>query len=90
MAKVNFTSALRRFFPGLSEMQVGATTVADLVAEIEAVHPGIAAYIIDEHGALRKHVNIFLNGSLIKDKTGLSDVIADGDEVYIMQALSGG
>lgn len=71
-------------------MQVGATTVADLVAEIEAVHPGIAAYIIDEHGALRKHVNIFLNGSLIKDKTGLSDVIADGDEVYIMQALSGG
>ena len=50
----------------------------------------MSSYIIDEQGALRKHVNIFIGNSVIEDKTSLADKVNESDEVYIMQALSGG
>lgn len=67
-----------------------ATTVAEVVSAIEALHPGLADYLIDERGALRKHVNIFVGDTLIRDRKQLSDVVADDAEVFVLQALSGG
>ena len=52
--------------------------------------PGIENYLIDDQRVLRKHVNIFVNGSLIKDREQLTDALTSDSEVYIMQALSGG
>jgi molybdopterin converting factor small subunit len=67
-----------------------ADTVAALLVLVENHHPGIAAYLIDDQGALREHVNIFVGDELIKDKLRLSDPLRSEDEVYILQALSGG
>ena len=58
--------------------------------EIEERHKGIKDYIVDESGVLRKHVNIFIGNELIKDRNGLTDVAGENEEIYIMQALSGG
>ena len=67
-----------------------AVTVAEVVAAVDARHPGLADYVLDDCGAVRKHVNIFVRGRVIADRAGLSDAVGADDEVCIMQALSGG
>jgi sulfur-carrier protein len=69
---------------------VEAETVAELVAALNRQHPGLADYLIDEQGALRKHVNIFVGETLVYDRRALSDRLDADDEVFVMQALSGG
>jgi len=90
MPRVKFTSHLRRFFPDLDEVTIEAGTIAEVVAALDRRHPGLADYLVDEHGSLRKHVNIFIGESLVADRKGLRDPVGSGDEVYVMQALSGG
>ncbi len=90
MAKVKFTSALKRFFPELSEMEVEANNVRELVAKLESEIPGLENYLLEDDGQLRKHVNIFLKDEMISDREKLSDSITPSDEILIYQALSGG
>ncbi len=90
MARVKFTSALNRFFPSLSELEIEGTTVREALNNIEQTHPGILHYLLEENGRLRKHVNIFVRGELIKDRMNLNDAIQSQDELLIFQALSGG
>jgi molybdopterin converting factor small subunit len=91
MVQVRFTRHLSRYFPDLEEREeVAASTVAEVVAALDDRHPGLGAYIVDERGSLRKHVNIFLGQELIHDRTNLLDPVEDGDQVFIFQALSGG
>lgn len=90
MAHVKFTPNLQRFFPDLRACEVDAATVADIIPAVDQRWRGLADYIIDEQGALRKHVNIFIGDELIRDKRRLSDAVSADTRVYIMQALSGG
>lgn len=90
MAKVRFTSNLKRFYPDLAEMRIDKSTVRQLLDDVEQAHPGLKDYIVDETGCLRKHVNIFIGNDMISDREQLSDRLTPQDEVYIMQALSGG
>lgn len=90
MPKVNFTYALKRFFPGIEATDVPGQTVRDLLNNLEKKYPGLMNYIVDDQGRMRQHVNIYLNNELIKDREKLSDHVEEGDEVYVMQALSGG
>ena len=90
MATVNFTQALKRFYPKLDTLEVEAKDVNEVIKNIETKFPGIENYLVDDQRALRKHVNIFVNGSLIKDREQLTDALTSDSEVYIMQALSGG
>jgi molybdopterin synthase sulfur carrier subunit len=90
MPKVKFTSALKRFFPSLDEMDVEATTVHDLLVVLEQKHPGLSAYLVEESGQLRKHVNVFVKDELIRDREKLTDPVKKNDVVLIFQALSGG
>ena len=90
MAHVKFTPNLTRFFPDLRACDIDATTVADIVTAVDQRWRGLGDYIVDEQGALRKHVNIFVGDELIRDKQTLSDKISADTRIYIMQALSGG
>jgi molybdopterin converting factor small subunit len=90
MPTVKFTYALKRFFPGLKDTPAKGAILADILEEIEASSPGINSYILDEQGNLRRHVNIFINGTMIPDRTKLSNHVAEKSEIYIIQALSGG
>ena len=91
MAQVRFTRHLSRYFPDLAEReQVSGNTVAEVVDALDERHPGLGAYIVDERGSLRKHVNIFLGQELIHDRTNLLDPVENDDQVFIFQALSGG
>jgi molybdopterin converting factor small subunit len=90
MAKVKFTAALTRFFPGLRELEVEGNTVQEVLKRVNAEVPGVTNYLLEEDGSLRKHVNIFVKDELIKDRNTLSDEVHSQDEMFIYQALSGG
>ncbi len=90
MAVVRFTSILKRFYPDLEWLEVEASTVQEVVNAINGHYPRLKTYIVDEQNRLRKHVNIFVGGHQIKDRKGLSDPVESQDEVFIIQALSGG
>ena len=91
MSRVRFTSHLQKFFPALKQdIQIDGRNVAEIVAALDQRFPGLAAYIVDERGALRKHVNIFVGGEMISDRLRLQDQVSNDQSIYIMQALSGG
>lgn len=92
MPRVELTRHLFQFFPQLKgkEIDVNATTAAEVVRAIEAMAPGFAFYVCDERGALRTHVNLFIGEEVVTDRRTLSDPVGPDDRVYIMQALSGG
>ena len=90
MAQVKFTPNLNRFFPDLCECEIDAASVAEIVAAVDQRWRGLGDYIIDEQGALRKHVNIFIGDELLRDKRTLSDRVSADTKIFIVQALSGG
>ena len=90
MIKVEFTYALKRFFPNLISLEIEAMDLQNLITGLESRYPGMKGYLLEDYGGLRKHVNIFINGKMINDKKSLSDPIKTGDQIFIMQALSGG
>lgn len=65
-------------------------TVCDVLEDFFRDNEVARGYVLDDQGALRRHMNIFVNGEPIADRTSLSDPVSDQDEVFVMQALSGG
>jgi molybdopterin synthase sulfur carrier subunit len=88
--EVSFPPSLRRHFPVPARCTIEARTAAEAVAEIDRQFPGVAAYLIHENGALRPHVNLFLDERFIADRERLSDSLAGVRTLTVMQALSGG
>jgi hypothetical protein len=92
MVRVQLTSHLHTFFPALAgkELVVEAATVAEVVRAVDRLAPGFAFYVCDELGRLRQHVNVFIERERVADRQKLSDPVAPGSRVFILQALSGG
>ena len=91
MPRVVLTRHLQCFFPTLKTTEeVAGATVREVIAELDKRYPGLALYVVDETGRLRRHVNIFVRDEPICDREAQSDAVSPGDEVFILQALSGG
>jgi len=92
MPRVEMTEHLYRFFPQLKDriITVPAGSIAEALLAINEIAPGFTDYVLDEHGALRRHVNICINDTVVIDKIKLSDRIPNDGTVYIFQSLSGG
>lgn len=90
MPTVHFTRHLKQFFPTLEPAEVDGATVAQVIATLDADRPGLARYLCQDHGGLRPHVNVFVDGERIRDRDGLSDPLQPDSELMILQALSGG
>ena len=89
MAKVFFTANLRRHVD-CSTMEAEGLSVAQVLARVFAQQDRLGAYVLDDQGALRKHMTILIDGRRLKDIERLSDPVTDTSEVWVMQALSGG
>ena len=89
MARVSFTANLQRHV-ACPPCEVGGATVRQALDEAFALHPRVRDYVLDERGAVRHHVVVFVDGSQIADRRGLSDPISAGADILVMQALSGG
>lgn len=89
MPVLRFTAMLARHLAE-PRIDVAGETVKGV---LEAAFDGdeiLRGYVLDEQGRLRKHVNIYVDGALVRDRLRLSDPVAPGSEVYVLQALSGG
>ena len=89
MPWVRFTRNLNKLV-AVRDTSVAGTTVAQALAACFTENPAVARYVFDDQGALRKHVVVFVNGEQLRDRAGMTDAVADDDEIYVMQALSGG
>lgn len=89
MPRVCFTAHLRQHSQ-CEDRDVPGETVRAALEHIFKSAPALRGYILDDQQSLRPHVAIFVSGRTIVDRIGLSDPVAAGDEVYVLQALSGG
>ena len=89
MARVYFTPNLRRH---IGEQNGGAPggTVAEVLDAHFSGKPFVRSYVLDDQGALRRHMNIMVCGKPLKDRVRLSDPVPEDGEIYVIQALSGG
>ena len=89
MAKVQFTPSLRRHL-AVPAVEVASGTVRSVLEAVFATNAQLRGYILDDQGALRRHVTVFVDGRRVADPTDLSDPVGEASEVYVLQALSGG
>ncbi|HSQ07871.1 MAG TPA: hypothetical protein VLM84_09295 [Chromatiaceae bacterium] len=89
MATLSFTPNLRRHVQA-PQARVAGATVRQALEGYFAANPAVRGYVLDDQGAVRAHVAIFLNQTLIRDRVGLSDPVGEGDDLFVAQALSGG
>ena len=89
MTTLAFTPNLARHVDAWDARVAGTTLGAALDAYFTE-NPRVRGYVLDDQGAVRKHVAIFVNGELIRDRTSLSDPIGQDDDIFVAQALSGG
>lgn len=89
MPRVEFTPHLQRHLT-VSSVEAPGSTVREVLDKVFSQNQVLRGYIVDEHGALRKHVVVFVDGNAIADRRGLSDSVAPNAQIFVMQALSGG
>jgi molybdopterin converting factor small subunit len=69
---------------------VAAHTVRAALEQLGRDHPSLYRNICDETGSVRRHLNVFVNSSHVRDLDGLDTALAPGDVVTILAAVSGG
>jgi molybdopterin converting factor small subunit len=87
---VQIPSALRKYCAGAATLPVSAATVRAALEELARNHPSLYRNLCDETGTLRRHLNVFVNSSHVRDREGLDSALAPGDVVTILTAVSGG
>ncbi len=89
MPKVVFTQNLQVHIE-VPPTDVEGGTVREALEAVFAEHQRARSYVLDEGGAVRSHMVIFVDGEQISDRESLSDPVPADGEIYVMQALSGG
>lgn len=87
---VSVPTPLRNCCKGAAELSLQTATLRTLLAELELRFPALHRSICDETGALRRHINLFVNINHMRDRNGLDTPLVSGDLVTIMTAVSGG
>jgi molybdopterin synthase sulfur carrier subunit len=85
MARVILRAPLSEMCGGRRHALAGATVV-DVLRALEAAHPSLAGWILDEQGRIREHINIFVNGEHGREETR----VAETDSLHVLPAISGG
>lgn len=81
---------LHEYCDGAAEVTVSAPSVRAVLDELEQRHPALYRAVCDDTGAVRRHVNLFVNNDHMRDRDGLDTVLVPGDEIFIIRAVSGG
>ena len=89
MAVVEFALALTRHVPCAPQCVEAGTLRTALDTALLAA-PGLRTYVFDEQGNVRKHVAVFVNAQMIRDRAALDVPLAGDDKVMVIQALTGG
>lgn len=89
MGRITFTSNLQRHL-SCPTMPAEGGTVQEVLDGVFADNPLLRSYLLDDQGRLRQHVNVFINQYAVLDRNRLTDPVTADDNLYVIQALSGG
>jgi sulfur-carrier protein len=89
MAKVIFTPNIQRHVI-CPDVEVAGRTVREVLENVFAGNPQARPYVFDDQSGLRKHMTIFVDGLMIRDRARLGDKVNETSTIYVFQALSGG
>lgn len=81
---------LRGYCDGAARLTMTASRVRAALEQVEARYPLLYRSVCNETGSVRRHVNLFVNTDSIRDLDGLDTALAEGDELIILPAVSGG
>ena len=87
---VRIPTPLRKFTNDQADVDIDGRTVGEVVDNLEASHRGIKEKLVDEAGAVRRFVNIYVNDEDIRFLDGQDTPVKDGDSVTIVPAIAGG
>ena len=87
---VRLPSQLRVLVGGSAEVAVEAANVRDAIAAVEALHPGLAARVLDDAGEIRRFVNVFVADEDVRFLEGLDTALSAGSVVSLVPAVAGG
>ena len=90
MATIRIPTPLRKYTQGKEEVQIVGATVQAVIEALEHSHPGIRERILDEHGKVRRFVNVFVADDDVRFLDGLATPVPDGETVSIVPAVAGG
>jgi sulfur-carrier protein len=88
--KVRVPTTLRPMAGGATEVEVEGSTVAEVLTNLDAAHPGFRDRLLDEGGQLRRFVNVFLADDDVRYLDGLDTKVPDGETLSIVPAVAGG
>jgi hypothetical protein len=89
MARVIFTANIQRHVH-CPEAEAPGRTVREVLDAVLADNPQARGYVLDDQAGLRKHMTIFVDGRMIRDRARLSDPVHEASRIHVLQALSGG
>jgi sulfur-carrier protein len=83
---VRLRAPLSELAGGRRELELDGATVAEVLKALEREHPDVRGWILDEHGAIREHINVFVNKEYGQESTA----VAPSDQLHVIPAISGG
>ena len=90
MAIVRFPAVMKYYVNNQAEFAVSAATAGELIEKIIEQYPTVRFHLVDSEGNLRKHFNVFVNGTHIRDLGGLDTPLQEEDKVILMASAAGG
>jgi molybdopterin synthase sulfur carrier subunit len=87
---VRIPTTMRPLAGGAATVQVEGATLADVLGNLDAAHPGFRDRLFDDDGSLRKFVNVFVADDDVRYLDGLDTKVPDGETVSIIPAVAGG
>ena len=87
---VRIPTILRTYTGGESEVSAKGGTLAEVLEDLDASYPGIKARILDEQGAIRRFVNVYVGNDDVRFLDSLDTATADGSQVSVIPAVAGG
>jgi molybdopterin synthase sulfur carrier subunit len=87
---VRVPTILRTYTGGESEVSADGSTLRDVLESLDRSYPGIKGRIVDEQGALRRFVNVYIGNDDVRFLDGLDTATADGTQISVIPAVAGG
>ena len=87
---VRIPTILRTYTDGASEVAADGGTLAEVLDSLEANHPGIRSRILDDQGAIRRFVNVYVGNDDVRFLDSLDTPTPDGAQVSVIPAVAGG
>ena len=89
-ASIRIPTILRTYTGGAAEVTVAGSTLRESISDLDMQCPGIAARVLDDAGALRRFVNVYINDDDVRFLDNLDTPILDGAQLSIIPAVAGG